>query len=118
MGLSCDDDLRFPNLVGVGGMSPRIEDVEDLRNSAGDDDRLSDCRLKELEALRSCGLGDGRGVDIVRPISGRGDRITGDEGGSGVWDASCREKLLPFVYLVAKGALFGPFVAPVAVLLR
>jgi hypothetical protein len=65
LGLSCDDDRLDFSLVGVD-MSPRREEVEDLRNNAGDEDRLSDCRLRELDALRSCGFGDGRGVEIVR----------------------------------------------------
>jgi hypothetical protein len=34
--------------------------------------------------------------------------MTGDEGGSGVCDASWRDMWMPFVYLVVKGGLFGP----------
>jgi hypothetical protein len=95
-------------------MSPRSEEVEDLRNSAGDEERLSDCKLIELEARRSCGFG--RGVELVRPTSGRGDRMTGDEGGRNVCDASCKEWLLPLANLEVKGGLFKPFVAPAALL--
>ena len=83
-------------------MSPRRLLVDDLRNSAGDEERLSLCRLSDDDARRSCGFGDGRGeLDIVRPPrSGRGERITGEEGGSGVCEASCRN------LVVKGGALF------------
>lgn len=81
---SWEEDRRVLNL-GEDGMSPRRELVEVLRRRvAGEEDRLS--ILIELEHLRS-GLGDGRGEDMVRCSSARGDLIDG-EGGTGVLEAS------------------------------
>lgn len=63
----------------------------------GDEERRSfDCRLSDDEARRSCGFGDL--PDKFVRISGRGDLNTGEEGGSGVCDASFKAR---------KGALFG-----------
>jgi hypothetical protein len=90
--------------VGVGGTSPLRDEVEDLRKRAGEDERRSDCRLSEDDARRSCGLGEGREFDMVRPYSGRGERTIGDEGGSGVCDASESAVVVSFAI---KGALFG-----------
>ena len=89
--------------------------MDDLRNRAGEEERRSDRRLSEDEARRSCGLGEGRELDMVRPYSGRGERMTGEEGGSGVCDASVRAVV---VSLAVAGAPFGwwcwwcPFGAP------
>ena len=85
--------------------SPLKLDVELLRNSAGDEERLSDCSDSEEDARRNCGFGDGRcELDMLRPpSSGRGERITGDEGGSGVCDASCKNLV---VIVGGGGALF------------
>lgn len=82
-GWSWEDDRRVLNL-GEGGMSPRREVVDVLRRRvAGEEDRLS--ILIELEHLRS-GLGDGRGEEILRCRSARGD-LTDGEGGRGPLEA-------------------------------
>jgi hypothetical protein len=74
--------------LGEDEMSPRRELVEVLRRRvAGEEDRLF--ILIELEHLRS-GLGDGRGEEMVRCSSARGDLIEG-EGGRGVLEASFME---------------------------
>lgn len=107
LGLSCEDDRLVLSRVGVPWLSPRKDDVEDLRIRAGEEDLLSVPRLIELELRRKLGIGEGRGVDEVRWKSGRGVLIAGDDGGSGVCDASCRERRFRLTYLLPYGALFG-----------
>jgi hypothetical protein len=77
--------------LGEGGMSPRKELVDVLRRRvAGEEDRLS--MLIELEHLRS-GLGEGRGEEMLRCRSARGD-LTDGEGWRGVLEASFIERRL------------------------